>query len=196
MNKEKVMKKLLIAAALVALAGCKSPGLSGVEETTLIETPDGAIIVDTFTATAMVAAIDSAKRKVTLVSPDGRKTTYKAVPEVVNFGQIRAGDRVKVVLTEEAAVSIGRGAAPSAMVGSGVALAPVGAKPAGVLVDTMQVTARVAAVDAKTRKVTFELPDGRKTVKVGKQVDLATVMPGDNVTVQISEGLTLAVEKQ
>jgi hypothetical protein len=82
------------------------------------------------------------------------------------------------------------------MVASGVALAPVGGKPAGVLVDTMQVTARVAAVDTKTRKVTFELPDGRKTVKVGKQVDLATVMPGDNVTVQISEGLTLAVEKQ
>jgi hypothetical protein len=60
----------------------------------------------------------------------------------------------------------------------------------------MQVTARVMAVDAKTRKVTFDLPDGRKTVKVGKQVDLATVMPGDNVTVQMSEGLTLAVEKQ
>jgi len=190
------MKKLLIAAALVALAGCKSEGLSGVEETTLIETPDGAIIVDTFTATAMVAAINSAERKVTLVSPDGRKTTYKAVPEVVNFGQIRAGDQVKVMLTEEAAVAIGHGAAPSAMVASGVALAPVGAKPAGVLVDTMQVTARVAAVDTKTRKVTFDLPDGRKTVKVGKQVDLATVMPGDNVTVQISEGLTLAVEKQ
>jgi hypothetical protein len=196
MNKEQVMKKLLIAAALVALAGCKSEGLSGVEETTLIETPDGAIIVDTFTATAMVAAINSAERKVTLVSPDGRKTTYKAVPEVVNFGQIRAGDRVKVVLTEEAAVFIGHGAPPSAMAASGVALAPVGAKPAGVLVDTMQVTARVAAVDTKTRKVTFELPDGRKTVKVGKQVDLASVMPGDNVTVQISEGLTLAVEKQ
>lgn len=190
------MKKLLIAAALVALAGCKSEGLSGVEETTLIETPDGAIIVDTFTATAMVAAIDASKRKVTLVSPDGHKTTYKAVPEVVNFGQIRAGDRVKVVLTEEAAVFIGHGAPPSAMAASGVALAPVGAKPAGVLVDTMQVTARVAAVDTKTRKVTFDLPDGRKTVKVGKQVDLATVMPGDNVTVQISEGLTLAVEKQ
>jgi hypothetical protein len=190
------MKKLLIAAALVALAGCKSQGLSGVEETTLIETPDGAIIVDTFTVTAMVSAIDSATRKVTLVSPDGRKATYKAGPEVVNFGQIRAGDRVKAVLTEEAAVFIGHGAPPSAMAASGVALAPVGAKPSGVLVDTMQVTARVMAVDAKTRKVTFDLPDGRKTVKVGKQVDLATVMPGDNVTVQMSEGLTLAVEKQ
>jgi hypothetical protein len=190
------MKTLLIAAALVALAGCKSPGLSGVEETTLVETPDGAIIVDTFTATAMVGAIDAAQRKVTLVSPDGRKTTYKAVPEVVNFGQIRAGDRVKVVLTEEAAVCVGRGAPPSALAASGVALAPVGAKPAGVLVDTMQVTATVAAVDAKSRKVTFDLPDGRKTVKVDKQVDLAAVMPGDNVTVQMSEGLTLAVEKQ
>lgn len=191
-----IRKLTVIAAAFVALAGCQS-GLSGVEETSLIETQDGAIIVDTFTATAMVGAIDSATRKVTLVSSDGRKTIYKAGPEVVNFAQIRTGDRVTAVLTEEAAVFIGRGAAPSAMAASGVALAPVGAKPAGVMVDTMQVTARVATVNMKTRKVTFDLPDGSsKTVKVGKQVDLASVMPGDNVTVQMSEGLTLSVEKQ
>lgn len=191
------MRAALIAATVVALASCAAQGLSGVEESTLIETPDGAILVDTFTATAMVGAIDAAKRKVTLVSPDGRKTTYKAGPEVVNFGEIGVGDRVKVVLTEEAAVFIGRGAAPSAMAASSVALAPLGAKPAGVMVDTMQVTARVATVNMKTRKVTFDLPDGsNKTVKVGKQVDLASVMPGDNVTVQMSEGLTVSVEKQ
>jgi NAD-dependent dihydropyrimidine dehydrogenase PreA subunit len=113
-----------------------------------------------------------------------------------HFGQIQIGDQVKVTLTEEAAVFIGRGAPPSAMVGTGVALAPVGAKPGGVLVDTMQLTVKVTAVDAKARKVTFELPDGTsKKVKVGKKVDLAAVKPGDNVTVLVSEGLAITVEK-
>lgn len=91
---------------------------------------------------------------------------------------------------------IGKDRDPRAAAATGVALAPVGAKPGGVLVDTMQVTAKVTAVDAKTRKVTFELPDGNsKKVKAGKKVDLAAVTPGDSVTVQVSEGLAITVEK-
>jgi hypothetical protein len=66
----------------------------------------------------------------------------------VNFAKIQVGDTVKATVTEEVAVYIGSGAPPSAVAGSGVALAPVGAKPGGVLVDTMQVTAKVNTVDA------------------------------------------------
>ena len=195
-NIVKLSRIFLLAAAMLALFACATRGPIGTEETAVIETPDGAIIVDTFTTSAKVTAIDAAKRKVTLVFPDGKKTTYKAGPEVVNFEQIQVGDQVRATVTEEAAVFIGRGAPPSAAAGTGVALAPVGAKPGGVLVDTMQVTAKVTSVDAKSRKVTFELPDGTsKKVKVGKKVDLAAVMPGDNVTVQVSEGLAITVEK-
>ncbi len=57
-----------------------------------------------------------------------------------------------------------------------VALAPVGAKPGGVVVETSQVTVKVTAVDAKNHKVIFQLPDGTtKRVKVGKKVDLSIV---------------------
>ncbi len=185
----------MLVAAMLALIACATPP-TGTEEVTVIETPDGAIIVDTFTTTATVTGIDTARRKVTLVSPDGKKTIYKAGPEVVNFGQIQIGDQVKATLTEEAAVFIGHGAPPSAVVGTGVALVPVGAKPGGVLVDTMQLTAKVTSVDTKSRKVTLEFPDGvSKKVKAGKKVDLAGVKPGDNVTVQVSEGLAITVEK-
>ena len=167
-----------------------------IEETSVIETLDGVIIVDTFTATATVTAIDEAKRKVTLVFPDGKKTVYRAGPEVVNFDQIQVGDQVKVVLTEEAAIFIGRGAPPSATDATAVALAPVGAKPGGVMVETIQLTAKVTAVDAKSQKVTLELPNGTsKKVKVSKKVDLEALRPGDNVTVQVSEGLAITVEK-
>jgi hypothetical protein len=185
----------LLPAAILALAAC-STAPEGEGQTTVIETADGAIIVDTFTTTATVTGIDRGKRKVTMVTPGGTKSTYQAGPEMVNFDQIGIGDQVRATVTEEVAVFIGSGAPPSAMAATGVALAPLGAKPGGVRVDTTQVTARVAAVDAKSRKVTFELPDGTsKKVKVGKQVDLSSVRPGDNVTVQVSEGLALTVER-
>lgn len=190
----KLITLALLPAAILTFTACST--MEGVEETTVIETADGAIIVDTFTRTATVTAIDSAKRKVTLVSPGGSMSIYKAGPEVVNFAQIRVGDQVKATVTEEVAIFIGSGAPPSAMAGAGVALAPVGARPGAVLVDTAQVTVKVTAVDATKHKVTFELPDGTtKKVKAGSKVDLSTVRPGDNVTMQVSEGLAITVEK-
>jgi D-lyxose ketol-isomerase len=170
--------------------------MQGTETVAALETPDGAIIVDTFTVTATVTGIDAAKRDVTLVTPNGHKTTYKAGPEVVNFAQIQVGDQVKATLTDEVAVYIGKGEPPSDMAAAGVALAPVGAKPGGVMVDTTRVTAKITAVNAKTHKVTFELPDGTtKTVKAGSKVNLSAVQPGDDVTVQMGEGLAISVQK-
>jgi hypothetical protein len=184
----------LLPAAMLAFTSCSTP--SGTGEVAAIETPDGAIIVETFTMTATVTAIDAAKRKVTLASPSGSKTTYKAGPEVVNFGQIQVGDQVKATVTEEAAIFIGSGEPPSDIAGMGVALAPVGSKPAGEFVDTMQVTAKVTAVDARNHKVTLQFADGStKQVKVGKKVDLTKVPVGTDLTVQISEGLAISVSK-
>jgi 2-polyprenyl-3-methyl-5-hydroxy-6-metoxy-1,4-benzoquinol methylase len=162
-----------------------------------IETPDGAIIVETTTMTATVTAIDPAKRKLKLVSPGGSKSTYKAGPEIVNFDQIQVGDHIKAMVTEEVAVFIGSGASPSAMTETTVMIAPAGANPGSVLVDTSQITVKVINVNAAKHKVTFELPDGTtKTVKIGKKVDLSTVRAGDNVTVQVSEGFAITVEKK
>jgi hypothetical protein len=161
-----------------------------------IETPDGAIIVETTTMTATVTAINSAKRKLTLVSPNGSKSTYKAGPEVVNFGQLQVGDQIKTTVTEEVVVFVGSGAPPSAMNETTVVIAPAGANQGSVRVDTAQITVKVINVNAEKHKVTFELPDGTtKTVKVGKTVDLSTVRPDDNVTVQVSEGFAITVEK-
>ncbi len=184
----------LLPAAILAVTSCSTT--SGTEETDVIETPRGAVIVDTFTTTATVAAIESTKREVTLAFPGGSKSTYKAGPEVVNFNQIQVGDHVKAVATEEVAVFIGSGAPSSASAGAGVALAPVGAKPGGVFVETAQVTAKVTAISAKKHQVTLQLPDGSsKQVKVGKQVNLAAVPLGTDVTVQVSKGLALSVQK-
>jgi hypothetical protein len=58
------------------------------------------------------------------------------------------------------------------------------------------VTAKVTAVDTKNRKLSFELADGKtKKVKVGSQVDMNAIRAGENLTVQLSEGLAIAVVK-
>jgi hypothetical protein len=183
-----------MSAALLTITACSSP--NGTEESTAIETADGAIVVDTFTTTATVTRIDAARREFTLATPNGHRAKYKAGPEVVNFDQIQVGDRVKAVLTEEVAVALGKGAGPIGTSGVGVALAPVGSKPGAVMVDTSEVTAKVTSVDARRHKVTFELPDGTtRTVKAGRKIDLSAVQPGETVTMQVGEGLAVTVEK-
>jgi hypothetical protein len=93
-------------------------------------------------------------------------------------------------------IYIGSGEPPSGTAATGVVLAPVGAKPGGVLVDTEQITVKITTVDAANQKVTFHLPDDTtKTVKVGNKVDFSNLRPGDNVTVQVTEGLAITVEK-
>lgn len=193
-NLLKLATLTLLPAAMLTFTSCSTT--SGTEEITVLETADGVAIVDTFKISATVTAIDATKRKVTLTTADGKRTTVKCGPEVVNFSQIQISDRVNVVVTEELAVFLGAGAPPSAAGAAGVALAPVGAKPGGVIADTVQITAQVKAVDAKKRKVTLALPDGStKTVKAGKKVDLSGVKIGDNVTVQHTEALAITVEK-
>jgi hypothetical protein len=196
--KRRLLKLAALAfapAAMLTIAAC-SPSVKGTEDVTVIETPDGAIIVDTFTTTATVTGINRDKREVTLVAPDGRKTTYKAGPEMVNFSQLQIGDQIKAVLTEEVAVAIGSDAATLPTGGGAVALAPVGAKPGGVMVETANVTAKVTAVDAKRHKVTFQLADGTpKTVKAGKKVDVTILHIGDSVSIQVGQGLLITAEK-
>jgi len=191
----KIAALALLPASMLIFSSCAKPP-QGTVEITAVSTPEGAIIVETTTLTATVKAINPAKRKLTLVYSNGSKSTYKAGPEVVNFDQIQVGDQITAVVTEEVAIFIGSGAPPSGMAATGVVLAPVGAKPGGVMVDTAQITVKVIDVDTVKNKVTFELPDGTtKTVKADKKVDLSSLQPGDNVTVQVSEGLAITVEK-
>jgi len=186
----------LIPTALFVLAACATTP-SGEEDVAVMETPDGAVIIETFRTSAEVTAIDAEKRKVTLKTSDGKKTTFKAGPEVVNFDQIQVGDQVKATVTEEIAVSVRRdGEAPSDSAAGAVAVAPVGAKPGVLMADTVEVSAKITAIDAKHRKVTLEFADGTtKKVKVGKKADLTKVSPGDTVTIRLTEGIAIVVER-
>ncbi|HWQ91679.1 MAG TPA: hypothetical protein VN673_08405 [Clostridia bacterium] len=193
----------LLAVGL-GLAGCKSKpeaaqGSSAQGSSVASYEPGvpGGAVVETYQTTATVTAIDPAERTLTMVSPNGKKTTFKAGPEVVNFDQIRVGDQVKATLTEQLVVSMGtEGSRQDEGADSTIQLAPKGAKPGVMVADTVQVTAKVVAIDAKQHTATLQFPDGStKKVSVRKDVDLTQRRVGEEVVIRATETRALSVEK-
>jgi hypothetical protein len=189
---------VLLSAGLLALTSCSSTpeGQSASMVATQTGVPGG-IRVDTYKTTATVTDIDAADRKVTLVSPEGKKTTVKCGPEVINFDQIRVGDQLKVTVAQELVVYMAKGNPPADQGQAAlVALAPKGAKPGGLMANTVQVIAKVSAIDLKHHKATLQFPDGTtRTVDVRKDVDLTQRQVGEEVVIRTTEALAILVEK-
>ena len=157
----------------------------------------GGAVVQTYELSATVASIDKASRRLTLLSSDGIKQTVKVGPEAINFDQIKVGDQLKVTVAEELVVYVaGKGETPSNAAAQVVALAPKGAKPGGIMADTIQVTAKVTAIDLEHRKATLQFEDGSsRTVAVRPDVDLAKRKVGDKVVIRTTEALAITVKK-
>jgi hypothetical protein len=193
MNKKllRTMSVALLAAALPLFTACSSMETAGQNM------EPGAVAVATTRLTATVKAVNHRDRTVTLLGPNGKRVTYKVSEAAVNFDQIRVGDRVSVTVTEALAVYLRpQGTAPSVGEGAAVALAPKGAMPGGMVATTTEVTARVVSVDAASRHVTLQLPNGReRTVSVNPSVNLAKVAPGQAVTAQVADEVAISVQK-
>ncbi len=188
----------LVPAAIIALSSCSStPEGEGAALAASREGVPGGIYVETYQTTATVTGIDADTRKVTLVSPDGKKTLFKAGPEVVNFDQIQVGDQVKASVTEQLVVFMATDAPPQSQgAATVVALAPVGAKPGGLVADTVQVKAIVTSLDIKKRKATLKFPDDSvKTFAVRKDVDQTKRKIGEEVIIRCTEAVAISVEK-
>ena len=192
------MALALASMTTLILTSCSStPEGEGATFVAAREGVPGGVIVETYQVTATVTAIDPDTRKVTLVTPGGKKTVFKAGPEVVNFPQIHVGDQVKVTLTEELVVFMATDAPPQEQGAAGVvALAPVGAKPGALVADTVQVKAKVTEIDLKKHKAKLQFPDGSThTVAVRKDVDLAKRQVGEEVVIRATGALAITVEK-
>jgi translation elongation factor P/translation initiation factor 5A len=191
-----------ILAAVFIFAGC--PATSPPPPATKSHTEafkqgvPGGIIVNTVEVSAKVTGIDPGNRKVTLLMSDGNKTTVKVRPEAVNFDQIRKDDLVKVTLTEELVVYLDKEGASSPDGTAGiVALAPKGAQPGGVMAETTQVTATVAAIDPAGRTATLLFDDGSsKAFPVRDDIDLSRHKIGEKVVFLVTEMIAVSVEKQ
>ena len=188
----------LLSATVLAFTSCSTePKGEGAGFTAVQPGVPGGVKVQTYKQNATVTGIDTATRKVTLVTKDGAKTTVKAGPEVVNFDQIQVGDRVKAKVAEQLVMFMRKNGEPANDgEAAAVALTPVGAKPGMLMANTVEVTGKVEAIDLAHRKATLRFPDGNaKTFKVRKDVDMTKGRIGDEVVFRTTEALAISVEK-
>src|SRR5262245_50651262 len=165
------------ALFLTSCSCCKSsenPNVKKTETAIVREGVPGGTFIETYEGSGTITAIDQEKRTFSMVRPDGTAALFKAGPELVNFPQLRVGDKVKATLTDEMVVSVRKKDAPAVDgEATAVVLAPKGAKPGGVVADTVQITAIVQAVDLEHHKATLKFPDGKTTtVAVRPDVEL------------------------
>ena len=114
-----------------------------------------------------------------------------------NFDQVKTGDRVTAKYFESIAIRVRKpNEPPFGEKESAVQVAPKGAKPGAVAVETSEMTAVVEAIDYKSRTVTLRGPQ-QKTVnlKVDKSVKrFNEVKKGDEIVIRRTEAMAIDVK--
>jgi hypothetical protein len=191
-NKMLILAGLLLTAAVPLIVTSCASGSGSAS----VGPVGGGVLINEQTETATVQSVDPATRTVFLLHSDGTTNSYECGPDVRNFDQIKVGDQVNATVGESVAVVLVKGSAapPAAGATSALVRAPLGAKPAGKMVDTIAFTANVLGIDAANRTVTLQMPDGsNQTVQVGPNVDLSNVNTGDTVGVQLTRAFAVSV---
>ena len=131
----------------------------------------GGVVVDVTEVSGEVVAVDYQKKMVTLKGPEGNVVTLNA-KNARNLDQVKKGDMVNAKFIESLAIFVRKAdSPPSAEEVETVAFAPKGEMPAGLVAQTVQITANVEAIDYQKRTVTLKGPEGGvKTIKVGDAV--------------------------
>jgi hypothetical protein len=188
---------LLALALLTAASAAFAQAPSG-SQASLPEAATRTFVVgDHDQVQARVEAIDYDKRTVTLKTDSG-SVTLEVGPQAKNFNQVKVGDKVTADYYASTAFYVRRVDEPPSTNGSTVVqYAAPGAQPGGVIVKTKEITARVDAIDPKTRTATLTGSAGNSvTIKVDDAVqNLDRIKTGDQVVVRYTEALALSVDK-
>jgi len=178
----------LPVAALLTLASCSStpepPPAVGTARITYAKGVPGGVMIQTLKTTATVAAIDRAKRLATFQA-EGKKFMVMIGREVTNIDQVRVGDKVNAIITQKVRISLDdrEQATSDSTTGNPAA-------------DTMQLTARIMAIDSQKRTATLQFDSGNtETIPVRDDLDLNRHKVGDQVTFRITEMIASRIER-
>lgn len=195
-------KRIAALAGLLSLVltGCATHQTENKTEQKT-ENPEawGGTVLGQISRRAVVQKIDYQTREITVKDDTGETTTIVAGPLVRNFNQIRPGDKVALKYRETVTILgvSGVAAVPARAESLDVARAPLGEKPAGVIVQKGEVIADVVAINRKERTVTLKGPRRTLTVQVDKDVKgFDRLKQGDKVYVRSTAALAVAVTSE
>jgi hypothetical protein len=170
--------------------------LVGTESSTtlVLEGVAGGVSVTTLVVEAEIVAIDREARTVRLKGLKGGLRTVEIGPEAVRFDELQVGDKVRATLSEEVAVLVN----PQGEVGpDGVetagARAEGGERPAGVVVQSAQLTAELIEINPTERTAVVRFEDGTtRKVQVRPDVKMEEHKVGEKIVIFVTD--TLAIE--
>jgi hypothetical protein len=158
----------------------------------------GIAIGDSVVMTAEVIAIHKADRTVTLLGSEGNVVEIEVGPEARNFDQIKVGDMVRVEYYESVAIYIGeKGTQPDVKEGIVAGRSAKGDKPAGVVIESIDISATVKSINKFKRTIKLIMPDGKVvTRKVDKSIKaFDNLKKGDSIHVRLTEAVAISIEK-
>lgn len=203
MSTRKPYALLLLSAALLSACASQSDEQalsSDVSSSQVIqEGVPGSVTTEVEQIRAVVTAIDHSKRTFTLQDAQGHRRTLQAVPEMINFPQLRVGDKVRATVTIERVVFLREPDAVATPDGGAalLATAPEGSKPGMLMADTVEVTARVMAIDTTQHTATLVFADGsQKLVKVRPDVVLKTEYLNRQLVIRLTSAFAVGVETE
>jgi Cu/Ag efflux protein CusF len=178
------MKKLFVLAAMAALlaipvaAFAQKPITQGAE----------------VTKTAVIQAIDTKNRIVTLKTADGVVGDVLCGPDVQRFDALKVGDKVTFRYQESIVYAIQKPGATPPQESANITRAE-GAKPGGTISRQMTATVTVLEIDTKVPSVTISTADGNKmSFKVENVKNLEGVKVGDKVQITYTQALAISVQ--
>ena len=150
----------------------------------------------TVSITAVIQAIDSKARLVTIKHDDGTLDTIQCGPEVQRFDALKVGDKVTFRYHESIVYAIAKpGSTPPAQA-AGVTRTE-GAKPGGTISQQMTAVVTVLEIDQNVPSVTIRRADGSKmSFKVEDKKNLQGVKVGDQVQITYTQALAISVAGQ
>lgn len=103
---------LTYAEEIVILVG-KTKETAGAEGVDLVSiapkgSKPGGVMAETTSLTARVPSVDPQKRHVVLEEPDGKEKTIKVSKKVSNLDQLKPGETIDMVVTEELVIEVTR----------------------------------------------------------------------------------------
>jgi Cu/Ag efflux protein CusF len=174
----------LLAAALAALS---LPALG--------QAPKPVIRGDAVTVTAVIVAIDSTNRLITLTDDEGLTETIAAGPEVKRFNELKVGDKVTFRYYESVVYSIQPpGSKPPVAAATGM-VRSTGPRPGGTMSEQQTVVVTIQAIDLAIPSVTIKTEKGETmSFKVEDKKNMEGVKVGDKVQITYTRALAISVE--
>jgi Cu/Ag efflux protein CusF len=158
------------------------------------QTPAPVTASATVTITAVIQAIDSKDRAVTLKHTDGTLDTIYCGPEVKRFDELKVGQSVTFTYHEAVVMSIAAVGATSREPAT-TTVRGTGEKPAGIIAQKMSAVVTVLAIDPKVPSITIQKQDGSKmSFKVENPKNIEGVKAGDKVQITYTQALAVSVK--